>query len=46
VAACVFYATIYGKSPEGLPGKIAGLRDDSAHRLQAIAWKPVGGAEL
>ena len=22
LAACVFYATIYGKSPEGLPGKI------------------------
>jgi hypothetical protein len=24
LAACVFYAAIYGKSPEGLPGKIGG----------------------
>jgi hypothetical protein len=43
LAACVFYATIYGKSPEGLPGKIAKLTDDKARHLQAIAWKAVQG---
>lgn len=41
LAACVFYATIYGKSPEGLPGQIGGLTDDEARPLQAIAWKVV-----
>ena len=41
LAACVFYATIYGKSPEGLPGKIGGLTDEQARPLQAIAWKTV-----
>lgn len=41
LAACVFYATIYGKSPEGLPGKIGGLSDAQARPLQAIAWKAV-----
>lgn len=41
LAACVFYATIYGKSPEGLPGRIGGLTDDEARTLQAIAWKVV-----
>lgn len=41
LAACVFYATLYGKSPEGLPGKIGGLTDKDARPLQAIAWKTV-----
>lgn len=41
LAACVFYAAIYGKSPEGLPGKIGGLSDDDARKLQAIAWQVV-----
>jgi hypothetical protein len=41
LAACVFYAAIYGKSPEGLPGKIARLPDDEARQLQVIAWKAV-----
>ena len=41
LAACVFYATIYSKSPEGLPGRIGGLSNDEAQRLQAIAWKSV-----
>jgi len=41
LAACVFYATIYGKSPEGLPGSIAKLTDDKARHLQAIAWKAI-----
>lgn len=41
LAACVFYARIYGKSPEGLPGKMAGLTDTQARELQTIAWKMV-----
>ena len=39
LAACVFYAAIYGKSPKGLPGKIGGLGDDEAGTLQTIAWE-------
>ena len=41
LAACVMYATIYGKSPEGLPGSIGKLTDDESRPLQAIAWKTV-----
>ncbi|MBI3823608.1 MAG: SGNH/GDSL hydrolase family protein [Planctomycetes bacterium] len=41
LAACVFYATIYGKSPEGLPERLGKLTDEEARRLQAIAWKTV-----
>ena len=41
LAACVFYATIYGKSPEGLPGRIGGLTDEKARPLQSLAWKVV-----
>ena len=44
LAACVFYATIFGKSPAGLPGQIGGLTDGEAQRLQAIAWKSVQAA--
>lgn len=44
LAACVFYATIFGKSPEGLPGRIGGLTNAEAQRLQAIAWKSVQAA--
>jgi hypothetical protein len=44
LAACVFYATIFGKSPEGLPGRIGGMSDGEARRLQAIAWKSVQAA--
>lgn len=43
LAACVFYASIFGKSPEGLPGKIGGLSDHEARKLQAIAWQVVQG---
>lgn len=43
LAACVFYATIYGKSPDGLPGDIGNLTDAKADSLQAIAWKVVNG---
>ena len=45
LAACVFYAAIYGKSPEGLSGKIGKLTDEEAVSLQAIAWKIVTDAE-
>ena len=41
LAACVFYATIYGKSPQGLPGSIGNLSDEEARPLQVIAWKTV-----
>jgi hypothetical protein len=41
LAACVFYATIYGESPEGLPGSIGKLTDDEARPLQVIAWKAI-----
>lgn len=41
LAACVFYATIYGKSPEGLPGSIGKLADEEARAMQAIGWKTV-----
>jgi len=41
LAACVFYATIYGISPEGLPGSVAKLTDEEARPLQVIAWKVV-----
>jgi hypothetical protein len=41
LAACVFYATIYGKSPEGLPGSIGKLTDDEARPLQIVAWRAV-----
>ena len=44
LAACVFYATIFGQSPEGLPGEIGGLTSGEAQRLQAIAWKSVQAA--
>jgi hypothetical protein len=41
LAACVFYAAIYGKSPEGLPGQVGGLTDAEARSLQRIAWECV-----
>jgi hypothetical protein len=41
LGACVFYATIFGQSPEGLPGGMAGLSDAAARPLQAIAWEVV-----
>jgi hypothetical protein len=44
LAACVFYGTLYGRSPEGLPGRIGGLTDTEAYRLQAIAWQVVQGS--
>jgi hypothetical protein len=44
LAACVFYGTLFGKSPAGLPGRIGGLTNAEAQRLQAIAWKSVQAA--
>jgi uncharacterized protein DUF4886 len=49
LAACVFYATIYGKSPEGLTGRITqnvhfelvNLGESDARFLQRIAWEVV-----
>jgi hypothetical protein len=41
LTACVFYATIFDKSPEGLPGTIGALGDEEARKLQAIAWETV-----
>jgi hypothetical protein len=41
LAACVFYAVLYEKSPEGLSGSIADLDDSSAKKLQKTAWKVV-----
>jgi hypothetical protein len=46
LAACVFYGVIYKKSPEGLPGKIGGMSDEAARKLQAIAWKTVCQVEF
>jgi hypothetical protein len=48
LAACVFYATIFNKSPLGLPGKLVEnhsatvlvrLDDRTAQTLQQIAWR-------
>jgi hypothetical protein len=45
LTACVFYAVLYGKSPEGLPGAVAKLPDAEAKKLQAIAWRAVRDEE-
>ena len=37
LAACVFYATLYGKSPVGLPAE--GIPAARAKEVQALAWK-------
>lgn len=42
LAACTFYAALYGKSPEGNP-YTADLDADSAHFLQGVAWRTVRG---
>jgi hypothetical protein len=42
LAACVFYATIFGHSPQGL-GFAGGLYGDTAARLQGIAARVVLG---
>ncbi len=42
LAACVFYAAIFRETPDGLPYR-AGLSDEEAARLQAVASKVVLG---
>jgi len=49
LAACVFYASLLGESPVGLPGEIkksdkllVRIPAEEAKRLQAIAWATVG----
>jgi phospholipase/lecithinase/hemolysin len=42
LAACTFYAALYGKSPEGNP-YTADLDPDTARFLQAVAWRTVRG---
>jgi hypothetical protein len=49
LAACVFYTTLLGKSPVGLPGEIknkdgkelVNIPPEEAERLQKIAWETV-----
>jgi hypothetical protein len=48
LAACVFYATLFDKSPVGLPGELkkwpwvlARVAPDQAKQLQEIAWQAV-----
>lgn len=57
LAACVFFGTMYGRSPEGLPGRVSSaggrggrtvlvsLRKDEAAWLQRIAWQTVRSAK-
>jgi hypothetical protein len=52
LAACVFYGTLLGRSPLGLPGEIkkdgkllTKLTRDETKRLQAIAWQTVQEAK-
>jgi hypothetical protein len=52
LAACVFYATLLGKSPVGLPGEIqkdgkvlVQIPSEEAKRLQEIAWQTVQEAK-
>ena len=41
LTACVFYATIFHRSPEGLPGKFGGISDQEARPLQELVWATV-----
>lgn len=41
LAACTFYAVIHGKSPVGLPGRLAGLDEPTARMLQEAAREAV-----
>jgi len=38
LAACVFYAVIYGRSPVGLPCSVKGLKETDTRALQSQAW--------
>ncbi|MEO6727037.1 MAG: SGNH/GDSL hydrolase family protein [Blastocatellia bacterium] len=46
LAACVLYATIYGKSPEGLPSQITGIQIDHTGRIITGQDENKGQAEL
>ncbi|MBW3621970.1 MAG: SGNH/GDSL hydrolase family protein [Armatimonadetes bacterium] len=39
LAACVFYATLFGESPEGRWNEVKGLEESRGKRLQQIAWE-------
>lgn len=41
LAACVFYATLFGRTPAGLPVLVDRLEAPDAARLQAVAWETV-----
>jgi hypothetical protein len=52
LAACVFYATLFDKSPLGLPGELkkwpwvlVRVAPDEAKRLQEVAWQTVQAAK-
>lgn len=52
LAACVFFATFYGRSPEGLPGRLESdgtllidLSDAEARPLQIVAWEAIRAAK-
>lgn len=42
LAACTFFAALYGQSPEGLDYD-AGLGEETANYLQRVAWQTVQG---
>ena len=44
LAACVFYAALYDRSPEGLPSTGKELKDSEAGVLQKLAFSAVRGA--
>ncbi|MDQ3010457.1 MAG: SGNH/GDSL hydrolase family protein [Acidobacteriota bacterium] len=46
LAACVLYATIYGKSPEGLPGQLTGIQIDHTGRILTAQDENKGQGEL
>ena len=41
LAAAVIYATIYGRSPEGLAYRPEGVREEEAAYLQRVAWEAI-----
>ena len=43
LAACVFFAVLFGESPVGVPVELKGLTDTDIALLQATAWKSVKG---
>jgi hypothetical protein len=39
LAACVFLAVLFGESPVGIPGEVAGLSKEDVASLQEVAWQ-------